>query len=121
MNPLPTLCTAQHLRTAAALTLLLLANLPAAAGPGAHGPNGEHLDSPATARTTSALPRVDAQTETFELVAELRASELVVLIDRYATNEPVLAPGLTSRAARSRPWPPSAPSKATTPSPTPRC
>lgn len=74
---------------AAALTMLL-ALQPALAGPGAHGPNGEHLDAPTSTRPTSALPRVEAHTEAFELVAELRASELVVLVDRYETNEPVL-------------------------------
>ncbi|MFN5156000.1 MAG: hypothetical protein ACK50K_05110 [Betaproteobacteria bacterium] len=36
------------------------------------------------------LPRLEAQTEGFELVAELRAGELVILVDRYETNEPVL-------------------------------
>ena len=76
--------------TATAIALLLLVSLPAAAGPGAHGPNGEHLDAPTTVRAVSALPRVDAHTEAFELVAELRTSELVILIDRYESNEPVL-------------------------------
>lgn len=60
------------------------------AGPGAHGPNGEHLDSPTAMRAVAALPRVEAQSEAFELVAELRASELSILVDRYASNEPVL-------------------------------
>jgi hypothetical protein len=69
---------------------LLLANAPALAAPGAHGPNGEHLDGPATMRTASALPRVEAHTEAFELVAELRPSELAVVVDRYESNEPVL-------------------------------
>ncbi|MCU0918857.1 MAG: hypothetical protein MUF16_00725 [Burkholderiaceae bacterium] len=65
--------------------------LPAAlAAPGAHGPNGEHLDAPTTMAAASALPRVEAHTETFELVAELRAAELTILVDRYASNEPVL-------------------------------
>lgn len=60
------------------------------AGPGAHGPNGEHLDVPTTARPASALPRLQAHTDAFELVAELRATELVILVDRYESNEPVL-------------------------------
>lgn len=63
---------------------------PALAAPGAHGPNGEHLDAPASQAATSALPRLEAKTEAFELVATIQASELSVLIDRYATNEPVL-------------------------------
>ena len=96
MKNLHNRCTLQHLltstptATATAMALLLLVNLPAAAGPGAHGPNGEHLDAPTTARAVSALPRVEAHTEAFELVAELRVSELVILVDRYESNEPVL-------------------------------
>ena len=82
--------TTRATATATAIALLLLVNLPAAAGPGAHGPNGEHLDAPTTMRAVSALPRVEAHTEAFELVAEFRASELVVLVDRYESNEPVL-------------------------------
>lgn len=76
---------------ALALTALLVCGItPALAAPGAHGPNGEHLDSPSTMRAASALPRVEAKSETFELVAELRASELTILVDRYESNEPVL-------------------------------
>lgn len=70
--------------------LLVCGNNPALAAPGAHGPNGEHLDSPSTMRAASALPRVEAKSEAFELVAELRASELTILVDRYESNEPVL-------------------------------
>lgn len=80
----------RSLLAAAATTLLLIANPPALAAPGAHGPNGEHLDGPTPMRAASALPRVEAKTEAFELVAELRATELAVVVDRYETNEPVL-------------------------------
>ncbi|MBL8362240.1 MAG: hypothetical protein JNN18_17245 [Rubrivivax sp.] len=74
-----------------ALSLLLVCSkTPLLAAPGAHGPNGEHLDSPSTMRAASALPRVEAKSETFELVAELRAGELTILVDRYESNEPVL-------------------------------
>lgn len=76
---------------AAALAAALLAP-PALAGPGAHGPNGEHLDSPAAAQApTGALPRLETHSEAFELVATLAGGELSLLIDRYETNEPVLA------------------------------
>ena len=64
------------------------------AGPGAHGPDGEHLDQPSAA-SAAALPRVEAHTDQFELVAALRAGELVILVDRYETNEPVLGAALT--------------------------
>ncbi len=90
MNLMPTRCALQHLMAAALSALLLVASTPTLAGPGAHGPNGEHLDGPTTVRAASALPRVEAQTETFELVAELRTGELVIVVDRFESNEPVL-------------------------------
>ena len=80
----------QPLLALALTALVLFAATPAIAAPGAHGPNGEHLDGPATMRPASALPRVEAKSETFELVAELRASELAIVVDRFESNEPVL-------------------------------
>lgn len=69
----------------------LAASLGAAAGPGAHGPNGEHLDGPAaTAAPSGSRPRIEASSEQFELVATLAGGEFSLLIDRFATNEPVL-------------------------------
>lgn len=66
----------------------------ALASPGAHGPNGEHLDAPAghvqsdaDSRTNA---RIDTFTESFELVGHLQGDELSILIDHYETNEPVL-------------------------------
>jgi hypothetical protein len=41
-------------------------------------------------RAAAALPRVEARSESFELVAELRARELTIVVDRYDSNEPVL-------------------------------
>ena len=90
MNLLHTRCAPQHLMAAALGALLMMATTSTLAGPGAHGPNGEHLDGPATVRAGSALPRVEAKSEAFELVAELRPGELVIVVDRYETNEPVL-------------------------------
>lgn len=59
--------------------------------PGAHGPNGEHLDGVAAAAgSASALPRLESHSDTFELVATLAGDELSILVDRYDTNEPVL-------------------------------
>jgi hypothetical protein len=75
-----------------------LALQPALAAPGAHGPNGEHLDAPATQTTTPALPRLETQTEAFELVATLQATKLSVLVDRFVTNEPVLGATLEVEA-----------------------
>jgi hypothetical protein len=66
----------------------LAASLGAAAGPGA---NGEHLDGPAAAAAPGGTrPRIEASSEQFELVATLAGGEFSLLIDRFATNEPVL-------------------------------
>jgi hypothetical protein len=63
----------------------------ALAGPGAHGPNGEHLDRPAPVLSAgNSVPRVEAKSELFELVARVEGGVLSVLIDRYDSNEPVL-------------------------------
>lgn len=79
-------------RGSPALALLaLLTSAPAFAAPGAHGPNGEHLEAPAQANSaTSAAPRFEAQSEVFELVGRLQGGELSILINRFATNDPVL-------------------------------
>lgn len=62
----------------------------AMASPGAHGPNGEHLDAPGGSVAAEAGPRIETFTESFELVGQLHGEELSILIDRYETNEPVL-------------------------------
>lgn len=74
------------------MMLLYIATMATAlAAPGAHGPNGEHLDAPASAPAAAhAVPRIDTFTESFELVGHLHDEELSILIDRYETNEPVL-------------------------------
>lgn len=58
----------------------------------AHGPDGDHAheDSAGAQAQSGALPRIDASTESFELVGQLQGGQLSVLIDRYETNEPVL-------------------------------
>lgn len=76
---------------AVAWAALALAGLPVLAGPGAHGPGGEHLDAPSAAAASGGTPRVEASSETFELVGHLYADELSLLIDRFETNEPLLA------------------------------
>lgn len=63
----------------------------ALAGPGAHGPNGEHLDSVSPVLSAGAsVPRLEARTELFELVARIEGGVFSILVDRYDTNEPVL-------------------------------
>ena len=90
MKPLHTRCASQQLMAAALSALLMIGTPSAMAGPGAHGPNGEHLDGPATMRAATALPRVEAKSDSFELVAELRPGALVIVVDRFESNEPVL-------------------------------
>jgi hypothetical protein len=88
MNPIPFLLTLRRAMLALAFGLLAGA---AAAAPGAHGPNGEHLDAPQAGMAAgSSAPRLDAKSELFELVARLDGGELSILIDSFASNEPVL-------------------------------
>jgi len=64
---------------------------PAWASPGAHGPNGEHLDGPGgAAQAAGPIPRMEARSEDFELVARLAGGEFTMMINRFATGEPVL-------------------------------
>lgn len=70
-------------------SLLLITPL-VVASPGAHGPNGEHLDMPGGHMHIDSGPRIDTFTELFELLGYLQKDELSILIDRYETNEPVL-------------------------------
>lgn len=90
-----------------AIAALMFAFSAAVAGPGAHGPGGEHLDAPGGhAAGTTAQPRVETQSELFELVGYLGGGELSVMINRFETNEPVLdaqvevAMGASKAAAR---------------------
>lgn len=72
------------------LLLAMMISPPALAAPGAHGPDGEHLDTPAATSPAGAAPGTAAHSEQFELVARLLRGELSILIDRYDSNEPVL-------------------------------
>lgn len=66
--------------------MFLLANLVFA-----HGPDGDHgRPASGAAASQAAVPRFEAATDLFELVAVLTGGELSILIDRFETNEPVL-------------------------------
>lgn len=79
------------IRTLWIALLLASVSLWSAASPGAHGPNGEHLDTPNPAGAGGAAsPRLETKTEQLELVATLADGKLSMLIDRYETNEPLL-------------------------------
>lgn len=68
------------------LPALVLALLPFAVladeGHGGHG-------APPSALPAALAPRLEAQSETFELVAILEGGKLTLYLDRYASNEPV--------------------------------
>ncbi|CAG9167218.1 hypothetical protein CURE108131_04095 [Cupriavidus respiraculi] len=56
----------------------------------AHGPEGDHDHAAADAAAAQGQqPVIEAHTEMFELVGTLAAGELSVMVDRYATNDPV--------------------------------
>ncbi len=90
MKILTLLLATRQSGVATLLVLLLAASPPAPAGPGANGPNGEHLDGASTLPAGATLPRAEAKSDAFELVATLSGGELSVLIDRHDSNEPVL-------------------------------
>jgi len=73
------------------LVVAMLSTSTALAGPGAHGPNGEHLDAPGSQHAqVDTGPRIETFTESFELVGQVEADQFSIMIDRYETNEPVL-------------------------------
>ena len=69
---------------AAAMLLAVLAVPRLAAAGGDHG-----KAAPAAAGTT--LPRVSSSSDLFELVGIAQGEKLVIYLDRFATNAPVLA------------------------------
>lgn len=69
-------------------TLALLASPALAHGDEDHGEKRATAPPPAQVRATA--PRAEAQTEAFELVAKLEEGWLMLTIDRFETNEPVV-------------------------------
>lgn len=95
MNPTPRSTSHRRSLVAALLAIMLGTVSPGiAAAPGAHGPGGEHLDAAPASAAGSSLPRLEASSEAFELLAVLHRGGLSILVDRYATNEPVLGGSL---------------------------
>lgn len=87
----PTLSHRHGAVLSAGFAALVLSSAAVVAAPGAHGPNGEHLDAPAQAGSTRGpVPSFEARSEEFELVGRVQGGELSILINRFATNEPVL-------------------------------
>jgi hypothetical protein len=80
------------LKTSLIASLIAMTSILTWASPGAHGPNGEHLDTQNSGPGQAMQPslRIEAKSELFELVGTLGGGELSILIDRFASNEPVL-------------------------------
>jgi hypothetical protein len=72
---------------ASLLSMLMCLGAPLAV---AHGPDGDHAEPAAGALKLAGAARLEAQSELFEMVARLQGEQLSILIDRYASNEPVL-------------------------------
>ena len=72
----------------AAFVALVLMAAPAYAHEG-------HDHEQKTPVTTAVLPRLEAASGPFELAALLRAGELVIYLDRFATNEPITTAKIT--------------------------
>jgi membrane fusion protein, heavy metal efflux system len=53
------------------------------------GPGHDHGNEAAPASTAAASPRISSHSDLFELVGILEKGQLVVYLDRYASNEPV--------------------------------
>ena len=56
---------------------------------------GEDHGAPATRISVSAVPRAEATSDAFELVAVAKGGELTIYLDRFATNEPVPGASVT--------------------------
>ena len=58
------------------------------ASPGAHGPNGEHLDT-SNSVLASVNPKFESFTESFELLGELFDTQLMIYLHDFKTNLPI--------------------------------
>lgn len=74
------------MKTSAVLTTLGVLTALAASPVQAHPGHGDDAPAPALG---NALPRAEAHSDLFELVATVKAGAAVIHLDRFATNEPV--------------------------------
>jgi len=70
-----------------ALTTLFFVSI-VQSSPGAHGPNGEHLDME-PAHSQAQRPKFEAFTESFEILGELFENELIIYLHDFKTNSPI--------------------------------
>lgn len=66
----------------------LLLSLTAQSSPGAHGPNGEHLDMEQSNQATQ-RPKFESFTESFELLGEVFRNELLIYLHDFESNTPI--------------------------------
>lgn len=69
-------------------SLCLMLAFTVVASPGAHGPNGEHLDMEQSQQQDQ-QPKFEAFTESFELLAEVFPQQLIIYLHDFETNVPV--------------------------------
>jgi membrane fusion protein, heavy metal efflux system len=79
--------------TVVAAAAALLALSPAHAGPGAHGPNGEHLDAPAAAVNPSGLARLPDGSVNVPKMAQRRMAIRTLLVPESEAAATVEMPG----------------------------
>ncbi|MCF2856090.1 hypothetical protein L1286_01275 [Pseudoalteromonas sp. SMS1] len=68
--------------------IFLFNSFSAYASPGAHGPNGEHLNTQPKVDVSS-IPTFESATESFELVGLLYDHQLVIYLHDFKSNVPV--------------------------------
>jgi hypothetical protein len=69
--------------------LLVLSNLSVSQNAHAHGADDHEHAAPA-GLTNQVAPRASAQTEDFELLMVLQGRQLIIYLDRFADNQPVI-------------------------------
>jgi hypothetical protein len=67
---------------------LLLFSLAVHSSPGAHGPNGEHLDMEQSNQHIY-RPKFEMFTESFEVLGEVFSNELIIYLHDFETNTPI--------------------------------
>lgn len=90
MNPFLKFLDPIRLHVASGLLLVLALAWQSPALAGGDASDGHSHDAAPAATSAPALPRFTAQSDLFEVVGVLNASELSMLIDRYDSNAPVL-------------------------------
>lgn len=69
-------------------SVFLVLSLSVKSSPGAHGPNGEHLDMEQSNQAIQ-RPKFETFTESFELLGEVFSNELIIYLHDFETNTPI--------------------------------